>query len=224
MKRQQRENRIRSPKCGASGTSSADFFHLVEKLYRQAKTEAKSLDGNTTIYTWAALPMLVSGLSALVVEREAMFKNQRDERRVHLLLTEALPDQFKTLYKVRGGLLGCLKQLVQLRNEIIHPAHLATGPVIWPRELSQTKKRGLLNSPPKESEEYLLLDQLKSLRLLEWAMQIVEQLKKVVADYHGKRALRSDRQLYKEERDSSDPTVIRITPVVRTKLLPPETS
>ena len=62
------------------------FLLLVEKLHRCAKAEADSLDGNTSSYVWATLPMLVSGLTAFEVEQEAMLANQRDEDRVALLL------------------------------------------------------------------------------------------------------------------------------------------
>jgi len=131
--------------------------------------------------------MLLSGLCAFVVEQEAMFKNQRHEHRV-VWLQSSLPRQFEELYGVRDELLKHLKDLVELRNEIIHPSHLATGtPDNWPDELRDIKKCGLLSSTGDPQSDYLMLSQMKSLRLLEWALKVVGHLKDVVLQHHGRR-------------------------------------
>ena len=79
------------------------------------------------------------------------------------------------------------KILVELRNEIIHPAHMATGtPDNWPDTLRAFKERGLLSSTGDSPGDYLMLEQMKSLRLLQWAFEVVGRLRSVVLEYHGK--------------------------------------
>jgi hypothetical protein len=187
MSRKEREERILQPKGGWAGTISTDLFHLAEKLYRQAKAEAAALDGNTSSYVWAALPILLSALSAILVEQEAMLFNRREPERVRVLIDVAyLPDQFVQLYGLTGELLDDLKILVELRNEIIHPAHMATGtPDNWPDTLRAFKQRGLLGSTDDPQSDYLMLEQMKSLRLLVWASSVVEDLRNVVLQHHG---------------------------------------
>jgi hypothetical protein len=191
LSRREREERILEPKGGWAGTSSTDLFFLAEKLYGQAKSEAESLDGNTSSYVWAALPILLSGLSATLVEQEAMLANQRQEERVQVLIDTAyLPEQFNRLYRVSGELIEDLKILVELRNEIIHPAHMATGtPDNWPETLRAFKQRGLLSSTGDPTSDYLMLEQMKSLRLLEWAFEVVGRLRSVVLRHHGQPAM-----------------------------------
>ncbi len=111
-----------------------------------------------------------------------MFKHQRVDGRVKLLQCQ-LPDQFAQLYNVAGNL---LEELIELRNEVIHPAHLATGtPDNWPAELRRTKARGILQSSEGPGD-YLFLEQMKSLRLLDWAMGVVGQLQSIVLRHHGR--------------------------------------
>lgn len=115
-----------------------------------------------------------------------MFAHQRVAARVEFLSNgPSLPTQFAELYGVSGPLLDDLKALTELRNEIIHPAHLATGtPDNWPPELQTIKLRGVLQSS-KGPGDYLILGQMKSLRLLDWAKDVVGQLKTLVLQYHS---------------------------------------
>ena len=194
MPRKDRKERLLQPKGGWAGTTSTDFFHLVNKLCERARAEAKSLDGNTSSYVWAALPILLSGLWATVIEQEAMFLHQRKPDRVQVLIdVQYLPDQFVRLYGLSGELLDDLKILVDLRNEIIHPAHLPTGtPDNWPDSLRAFKQRGLLSSTGDLRSDYLMLEQMKSLRLLEWALAVVERLRSIVLNHHGQIALQHE--------------------------------
>ena len=188
MSRKERENRILNPKGGWSETSSTDFFFLVDRLHELATQEADSLDGNTTSYTWAALPMLLSGLDALMLEQEAMFLNQRKEDRLETLISSSpLPEKFAVLYGTSGELLQDLGALVELRNEIIHPAHLPLGTRDnWPDYLRCVKDLGVVQSTGDPNADYLMLGQMKSLRLLRWALEVVARLKEVVLRHHGR--------------------------------------
>ena len=194
MPRKDRTERLQQSKGGWAGTISTDFFHLVYKLCERARAEAESLDGNTSSYVWAALPILLSGLSATMVEQEAMFLHQRSPDRVQVL-TGKLPltKQFVELYELSGELLDDFKILVELRNEIIHPAHLPTGtPDNWPDSLRAFKQRGLLNSTGDLRTDYLMLEQMKSLRMLEWALSVVGRLRSIVLNKHGQTALHQE--------------------------------
>jgi hypothetical protein len=185
MPERDRQDRIKSQKNGVSGTSSADFFHLAWRLQNLARAEAESLDGNTSMYVWAAIPMLLSGLTALVIEQEVILRNQRQEDRVAILLTKrSLVAQCEGLYGLSDPLRSDLRDLVELRNEIIHPAHTATGTKDnWPDEIRHIKNRRLLQSTGTDDGDYIMLSQLKSLRLLEWAVVTVEQTKGIILAY-----------------------------------------
>jgi len=134
------------------------------------------------MYVWAAIPMLLSGLTALIIEQEAMLCHQRQEDRVEKLLARrGLVAQCQSLYGLCDPLLSDLKDLVELRNEIIHPAHTATGTRDnWPDEIRHIKLRGLLQSTGREDGDYIMLSQMKSLRLLEWATSTVEQVRAII--------------------------------------------
>ncbi len=185
MSERDRKDRIKNRKSGVSGTSSADFFHLAWRLQRSARAEAESLDANTSMYVWAAIPMLLSGLTALIIEQEVMFRHQRQEDRVEVLLTKrSLVAQCESLYGLCDPLRSDLRDLIELRNEIIHPAHNATGTKDnWPDEIRHIKNRGLLQSTGTDDGDYIMLSQLKSFRLLEWAVATVEQVKAIILAY-----------------------------------------
>jgi hypothetical protein len=192
MSQKDRKDRLLQTKpSGWTGTVSSDFFHLVHKLTERSKAEAERLDGNTSSYVWAALPILLSGLSATLVEQEAIYLNQRKPDRVQMLAdVNYLPEQFVQLYGLKGDLLDDLKVLVELRNEIIHPAHMPTGtPDNWPDTLRSFKAKGLLSSTGDPQSDYLMLGQMKSLRLLLWAVDVVNRLRNVVLTHHGKQAI-----------------------------------
>lgn len=129
--------------------------------------------------------MLLSGLSAYIVEQEAFFRHQRKEDRIEILLANrSLAGQCESLYGLCDPLLADLKDLVELRNEIIHPAHTTTGTRDnWPDEIRHIKDRGLLQSTGNPDSDYIMLSQLKSLRLLEWAVATVEQIKAIILAY-----------------------------------------
>jgi hypothetical protein len=186
MPERDRQERIKNRKSGVSGTSSADFFHLAWRLHNSARTEAESLDGDTSMYVWAAIPVLLLGLSALIIEQEVMLRHQRQEDRVEILLTKrTLVAQCESLYGLCDPLCSDLMDLVELRNEIIHPAHTATGTRDnWPDEIRHIKNRGLLQTTGTDDGDYIMLSQIKSLRLLEWAVATVEQVKGIILAYH----------------------------------------
>jgi hypothetical protein len=154
-------------------TTSQEFLVLVARLFELSKRSAAKADGgNYSSFTFAGLPMLLAALQALVVEYEYL---------LNPLGVAPPPDingpDFLGRYRVSGQLLDDFNDLIELRNEIIHPAHVPTGtPDNWPAYLGRVKDLGLLNTTGTPGGDYALFDQLASHRLFEWAIGVVRSL------------------------------------------------
>jgi hypothetical protein len=192
MSQKQRQQRILERRTGTSGTSSSDYFHLVWKLFRSSEKEAlESMDGNSSRYVWAGLPMLLAGLIAFVVEQERMLNPRPDPDRLKNL-ERSLPEMMAELYGLKGELLDALKDLSELRHELIHPAHTATGtPDSWPDYLRHIKNMGVLNTTGNPKSDYIMLSQMASHRMFDWAVEVVGRIYEVILDQGspGNRAL-----------------------------------
>jgi hypothetical protein len=147
-------------------------------LYELSDHQAKAF-GNWSRFVWAAFPMIASGLSALVLEQERILNNP-DPTRMKVWMNGKLPEMFETLYGVSGDLLDDLKHFVELRNEVIHPHHTATGtPDNWPDYLRHIKDKGLLNTSGSAGD-FIMLSQMASHRLFTWAIGVENRLRAVV--------------------------------------------
>jgi hypothetical protein len=170
--RKDRESRVAARHGGSAGTSSQDILHLVSKLYQHSKQEAASLDGNWSRYVYAGLPLLLAALQALVVEYEFLLNPRGFAKPADVNRPE-----FMIKYKITGALRERYDDLIELRNEIIHPVHVPTGtPDNWPSYLSRIKKAGLLNTTGDPKGDYILLSQLASHRLFTWAVNVTREL------------------------------------------------
>lgn len=175
-----RRERLSAKRSGVSATSSQDYLHLAHLLFRHSEAYAvQCVGGNCSRYTWAGLPILLAALQALVVEYEFI---------LHPHPTTKPPDiatpEFIARYGISGELLEDFKDLVELRNEIIHPAHAATGTTDnWPLYLARVKAKGILESTGEE-HDFVLLSQIASHRLFVWAVGIVRLLyeKVIISD------------------------------------------
>lgn len=178
MARQHREERFSKRRGGWAASSSQDYFHLAALLFRDSKSYAAQCPGgNCSKYTWAALPMLLAGLQALVVEYEFIL-NPVGPLAVPPDITER---EFEKRYKISGELRANFRDLLEVRNEIIHPAHAPTGtPDNWPAYLTRIKKLGLLESTGIPTHDHVLLSQIASHRLFVWAVQVVRSLSTAV--------------------------------------------
>lgn len=123
--RKSREDRLLKEHSGAWGTSSVDFVVLVRDLYRLSKQYAESFDGNCSRFTYCGIPMLLTAIRCLMIEYESSHPTDYDALKV---LSEPgdLVNMLKH-YKTPDELLQEAKDLNEIRNEIIHPAHLPTG-------------------------------------------------------------------------------------------------
>ena len=87
-----------------------------------------------------------------------------------------------------GSLERDLRLLVEIRHEIVHPAHRPTGnSTNTPLYLAPLRERGLLQSAGEESD-YVWLSQLQSHRLFRWSFQTVEQVVAILLEHHQVRS------------------------------------
>lgn len=91
-------------------------------------------------------------------------------------------------YGVCGDLMEDLKDLIELRNEIVHPSPLPTGtPDNWPDYLRRVKQKGLLATSAGTVGDYLLLDQIASHKLFLWAAEVTKNLYSAVVNSDPKK-------------------------------------
>ncbi|MCL5284263.1 MAG: hypothetical protein M1313_00650 [Nitrospirae bacterium] len=173
--RRSREDRLKLESSGTWVSSSTDFTILLKLLYLQSKNYSKSVDGNCSPYVLCAIPMIFSALRCLMIEYESVSPPNRTALKV---LTE--PNDFLKMldhYKVTGQLLKEANLLNEIRNEIVHPAHLPTGtPDNWPEYLQEIKKMGLLQSTGKVEADYAFFAQMSSHKLFSWACCVAQDI------------------------------------------------
>lgn len=174
---QDRRERVTTRHGGWSASSSQDYLHLAHLLFCHSKSYAAGCaGGNCSKYTWAALPILLAALQALVVEYEFILNPQAVAKP-----SDINSPEFVSRYGIAGELLENFNDLIELRNEVVHPAHAPTGtPDNWPGYLTRVKKLGVLESTGAADHDYVLLGQIASHRLFAWAVQIVRSLYEVV--------------------------------------------
>jgi hypothetical protein len=99
-------------------------------------------------------------------------------------------EEFTSHYGISNDLLEELNDLIELRNEIIHPAHATCGSSDnWPAYLSKVKQKGILNSTRDASGDYSTLAQMASHRLFQWAVSLTRRLYERVIESDRDRAV-----------------------------------
>ena len=179
MGRVDRIDRITERKSGSWGTSSQHVLALVAKLFRFSEQDASSaLDRNTSRYVYAGIPLLLAAAYSFVIEYEG------------ILNVGSMPANLSTgepLVKILEGygaaseLLTELQDLVEVRNEIIHPVPLPAGtPDNWPDYLRRIKQKGLLSTTGDPAADYILMSQIASHRLFKWAVDVTKSVYSVI--------------------------------------------
>lgn len=183
--RQQREARYKGNHDGTTATHSQDYLLLASRLYRLSSDEAaRSVNSNTSYYVFAGIPILLAALQALVAEVEFIIFSPKRRNPVDVNTADFLKD-----YGIVGDLQDDLNDLIELRNEIVHPAHATCGAKDnWPPYLSGVKKKGLLNSTGDPQSDYTMLGQIASHRLFKWSVGITQQLYRIVIESDPDRA------------------------------------
>lgn len=182
-----RISRVREDRSGPWGTSSQDFVHLAKLLYKHSAEYAERFDGNCSVYTPAGIPILFSALRCLLIELNAdIFLTGRGNTRVLEELASSSNDVTVILnhYRILPELQDQLKLLVQVRHEILHPAHRPSGDVgNTPAYLEPLRRANLLQSTGGNSD-YIWLEQLKSHRLFRWGFETVKQTVTILVEVH----------------------------------------
>src|SRR6266404_1416317 len=147
--RKHRQGRLTAPRSGSWATSSQDYLLLATDLYGLSARYANSIDdGNCSPYPLAGVPLLVSTLRALLIEAnagilglarhpEALKQLAEDQNEVSLVRRKYLADDDSTA--------DDFQLLQEVRNEIVHPAHMPAGSLHnTPTEMLSLRDRGLL--------------------------------------------------------------------------------
>jgi|GEM_PF-1902373 len=178
--RKERFERLTQRRAGAWETSSQDFLRLAGRLFRMSREEARSSrDQNHSDFTYAGVPLLLAAVQSFIIEYEGMLNLQPlpDE----LSAPRGLAVLLESRYSVTGDLLEDIRELVEIRNEIIHPVPLPPGtPDNWPDYLRRIKQRGLLSTTGDPKADYIMLSQISSHRLFEWAVEVTKEIYEVI--------------------------------------------
>ena len=173
--RTDRLSRVTQHKSGAWGTVSQDLLHLAAKLFRLSKDESNAqTDKNTSRFVYAGIPLLLSAAHSFAVEYEGILTLEPLPAE---LSTDPLAKLMETRYGITGSQLEDLRDLIEIRNEIIHPHPLPAGtPDNWPDYLRHVKQKGLLSSTGDPNADYIMLAQIASHRLFGWSVEVINVL------------------------------------------------
>ena len=180
-----REQRLTQWRSGSWGTVSQDLLHLVAKLFRLSKAEAESSeDRNSSRFVYAGIPLLVSALRSFIIEYESIGSLIPPPAELNDPLVKLLADR----YGAGAGLLADLEYLSEIRNEILHPVPLPSGtPDNWPEYLRRLKEKGLLTSSGCADADYIMLGQIASHRLFDWAVEVTRRSYEAVVEHDPSR-------------------------------------
>jgi hypothetical protein len=175
---QSRRARLVEEYSGGWASSSQDFVYLAADLYAQSVSHAKKFDGNVSPYGLAGIPMLVAATRAFLVELySGIFTGEINQSALKLLGSlKSEVDILREIEQLPAELLTDLDLLMQIRHEILHPAH-RPGPERdgAPDYLRRLKQDGLLQSTGKD-QDYTWISQLQSHQLFRWSFATVASL------------------------------------------------
>ena len=185
--RNDRLSRVTKHKSGTWGTVSQDLLHLAAKLFRMSKDESNSrADKNTSRFVYAGIPLLLAAVHSFAVEYEGILNLEPLPAE---LSTDSLSKLMETRYGLSGSPLDDLRDLIEIRNEIIHPIPLPAGtPDNWPDYLRHIKQKGLLSTTGDPNADFIMLAQIASHRLFEWAVEVTKVLYGAIVNSNPKKA------------------------------------
>ena len=186
--RRDRKERLTEFRSGAWASSSQDYLRLANDLFEQSFAYAKCFDGNVSPYPIAGIPLLVSTLRALLIEANSgMFGLDRDID----ALTRLVNDQneiglvSEKYVGLGSGAAEELPLLYEVRNEVVHPAHMPAGtPRGTPVGMLRLKELGLLQSTGTDNGDYNWISQVQSHRLFCWAFSTIESVAAIILKKH----------------------------------------
>lgn len=185
--RNDRLSRVTKHKSGTWGTVSQDLLHLAAKLFRMSKDESNSrADKNTSRFVYAGIPLLLAAVHSFAVEYEGILNLEPLPAE---LSTDSLSKLMETRYGLSGSPLDDLRDLIEIRNEIIHPIPLPAGtPDNWPDYLRHIKQKGLLSTTGDPNADFIMLAQIASHRLFEWAVEVTKAIYRAIVNSNPTKA------------------------------------
>src|SRR5882724_8561099 len=113
----ERTGRTTQRRSGAWGTTSQDLLFLTARLFRFSRDESGSQpDKNSSHFVYAGIPLLLAATQSFAIEYEGIMTLGP----LPTDLTDPLVKLMEKRYGVSGDLLQDLRDLVEIRNEIIH--------------------------------------------------------------------------------------------------------
>ncbi|WP_129782613.1 hypothetical protein [Peristeroidobacter soli] len=185
--RQDRSGRLTESRGGAWASSSQDYVRLAHLLFEQSSSCARALDGNCSIYPLAGIPVLCSALRALLIEANSGMYGAGESRDLMKKLASAANELsiFSEKYAVPQLLREKLALLYEVRNEIVHPAHMPAGTTHGtPAYLLPLRDAGLLQSTKRDNSDYTWMAQLQSHRLFAHAFETIESSASIILERH----------------------------------------
>jgi hypothetical protein len=182
-----RQSRVVVPASGLWGSSSQDFVRAAYLLYEHSANYARSNDGNVSIYALPGIPMLFSAVRCLLIELQAgLYGGSPNDEALEKIANTSNDFHFILQhYPITKPLREDIELLVQVRHEIIHPAHRPTGsPMNTPRYLQILRDRTLLQSTNDDKGDYMWIGQLQSHCLFTWSFQTVEGIVEILIREH----------------------------------------
>jgi hypothetical protein len=172
--RKDRAERLKQRKPGQWTTVSSDLLYLASKLYKQSEKDVRTAkDGRTSKMVFAGIPLLLTSLSALIIECESIGVPTPPT----LDPLQPLPKLLSERYHMSGELLKDFECLCEIRNEIVHPVVLPTGSKDnWPEYLRRVKNKRVLVEHPNPGSHYTMA----SHDLFAWAVAITREAYKAV--------------------------------------------
>ena len=186
--RESRSTRLREAYGGSWGSSSQDLVRLARLLHSASSRYAEASTGRDSPYTLAGIPVLFSALRCVLTELNGgLWAPLPTDSTIRDALATSANDVvvLREYYKLPSTLLRDLDLLIEVRHEIVHPAH-RPGPERdnTPDYLRSLRDANLLNVRDA-GEGPIWLDQLQSHPLFTWAFQTIRETVAVLLRAHN---------------------------------------
>lgn len=119
--REQRVARFLKRQSVSWGTTSSMYFHAVELVFRKSQKATAGDFTKSSRWVYAGVPVLIAGVEAFFIEHQNLLKDNSGTKT--LAGIKPLADMLK-LYPLTDELRLDMEALIEVRNQIVHPAPL----------------------------------------------------------------------------------------------------